>query len=144
MVFARKNTPQPQPVACFTRQQRLLAPADFKRVFARACKAGNSQLTVLVRQNGLAHARLGMAISRKAIKRAVQRNLLKRLLREYFRQHHPSWPGVDLVVMAKPAAAMQSKPVLQQNIQHLFRQMTRLCADQFVITPGPDTSPHCE
>ena len=41
-------------------------------------------------------ARLGLAVSRKALRRSSQRNLFKRLAREHFRLH--PLPRVDLIV----------------------------------------------
>jgi|GEM_PF-3976772 len=42
-------------------------------------------------------ARLGMAVAKKCAKRAVDRNRLKRLARESFRQHKHSLAGFDIV-----------------------------------------------
>lgn len=112
---------------CFSRGQRLLAAEDFKRVFAKACKAGNGQFTLLAIPNELGYARLGMAISRKAARLAVQRNRIKRQLREYFRLHHHELSAMDLVIMAKPGAATLDKKALQRSITHAFGQLARHC-----------------
>jgi ribonuclease P protein component len=45
--------------------------------------------------------RLGLAVT-KRLGKAVQRNRVKRLLREFFRRHKSKLPSRDLVIMAKP------------------------------------------
>ncbi len=47
--------------------------------------------------------RLGLVVTRRFGK-AVQRNRMKRLLREFFRRHQGRLPGRDLVIMAKKGA----------------------------------------
>jgi ribonuclease P protein component len=55
---------------------------------------------VCVGNNGLSHARLGLALSGKVIRRAVDRNALKRLIRESFRKNQGLLCGLDIVVTA--------------------------------------------
>ena len=50
-------------------------------------------------------ARLGMAVSTRAAGNAVNRNRLRRLIRESFRMHRQEMPAVDVFVTARAAAA---------------------------------------
>ncbi len=43
-------------------------------------------------------ARLGVVVGKKLLKRAVDRNKVKRIIREQFRMQRPSLPVCDLVV----------------------------------------------
>ena len=51
-------------------------------------------------------ARLGLVIAKKLLKRSVDRNRVKRIVREQFRQCRASLPPYDLIVRlaAKPGA----------------------------------------
>ncbi len=72
----------------FPRQVRLLTAGDFSRVFERAdAKAQTSQLLILARRNDLGIARMGLVVAKKHAKRAVDRNQIKRIVRESFRHH---------------------------------------------------------
>ena len=75
-------------------------------------------LIVLPRQD--AAARLGMAISRRHARSAVERNRVKRLVRETFREHRGTLPPVDVVVMLRSATAGTPNPVLRQGLQRLW------------------------
>ncbi len=51
-------------------------------------------------------ARLGLVVGKKLLKRAVDRNRVKRVIRDQFRRRRAELPAVDLVVRlaARPAA----------------------------------------
>ncbi len=49
-------------------------------------------------------ARLGVITSKKVSKRAVERNRIKRLVREAFRNNQATLSGLDIVVLTKQAA----------------------------------------
>lgn len=66
-------------------------------------RCADKYLTLLAIPNGLPYSRLGLAIAKKSVRRAVDRNRVKRLVREYFRLHAHHLPAVDIVVMARPA-----------------------------------------
>ena len=75
------------------------------------------------RDNELGHARLGLAISKRVSKRAVERNRLKRLLRESFRRVRHRLPSVDLMVMARESAANVPGPQLLAEIDTLWAKL---------------------
>jgi ribonuclease P protein component len=88
----------------FKRDKRLTEARDYQFVFADAKRYGDKSLTLLVRKNEVQQeARLGLAISKKCAKRAVDRNRIKRLIRESFRLQHKNLPAIDIIVMCKPS-----------------------------------------
>jgi len=100
----------------FRKDKRLLDAAAFGRVFKQPGRSRDKWFTVLCRQNECATARLGLAISKKSCRRAVDRNRIKRVVRESFRQHQELLAGADIVVMNQAAAAKGSNRQLFDSL----------------------------
>jgi len=86
------------------RNYRLSRPADFDRLFRDNHRSGDAYFTVLYRPNGLGYSRLGLAIAKKTVRRAVARNRLKRVVRESFRIARRQLNSLDIVIMARHKA----------------------------------------
>ncbi|MGD8498258.1 MAG: ribonuclease P protein component [Chromatiales bacterium] len=111
----------------FPRTARLLASEAFRHVFRRPFRSNDPLFTVLARSAAQEHphARLGLAISRKCAKRAVDRNRLKRLIRESFRRWHPQLPAVDIVVTCRPAATQASNAEVFSSLERHWARLIR-------------------
>jgi ribonuclease P protein component len=82
---------RPVPRPTLGRRQRILKSGEFKAAYAGRARAGDGRLVVYARPNGLAETRLGLS---------VQRNRIKRLLREAFRRLRAALAGgYDVVVV---------------------------------------------
>ncbi len=91
------------------RRARITRSGDFDAVYRRGRSAANRHLVVyaFTRDDRPATAppRLGLSVSRK-VGGAVERNRVKRVLREQFAEIAPGLPGgLDVVVIARPGAA---------------------------------------
>ncbi len=75
------------------------------------------------RGNELGGARLGLAISKRVSKRAVERNRIKRLVRESFRRVRGQLPPVDLMVMARDLAAGVPGPELLHDLDGMWKKL---------------------
>jgi ribonuclease P protein component len=78
-----------------------LKPDEYRRVFNDGVRSIDACFLVLARANRLNHARLGLAVSKKISRRAVDRNRIKRVIRESFRSHQHHLAGLDLVVVTR-------------------------------------------
>ncbi len=106
----------------FSRELRLLTPTHFDFVFQRSQRAGTPQVTILGRRNQLGHPRIGLAVAKKQIKRANERNRIKRLIRESFRLHQNRLPAMDFVVLVKKGVAELDNRMLTDNLEKLWHR----------------------
>ncbi len=86
----------------FTREHRLHRKADIQRTLRSGRKRVFPELVLYSLDNGLGHARLGLSVSRK-VGNAVQRNRIKRRLREAFRASPLRSSSFDILAVARPA-----------------------------------------
>lgn len=104
------------------RKYRLRASADFDRVRQDGKAYRNRWMVLLVLPNDLPHSRFGFVVS-KRMGKAVQRNRLKRRLREIVRQlwqHGHLRDGFDVVLIPRAAAATADFETLMYAVRDLF------------------------
>ena len=112
----------------FSRQSRLLKPAEFKSVFQQPVRSGDGFFRIMARENGMQRHRLGMAVSKKACPKAVGRNRIKRVIRENFRANLIGTEqdgSLDFVVLPNATAAKQDNKVLDVSLSAHWQQLIR-------------------
>ena len=114
--------------AGFDRSRRLTRARDYGKVFADNFRIGDRYITMLVspRKEGDG-ARLGLAVAKKQLRRAVDRNRVKRIIRESFRREWANLPGVDVVVMIRrPILELEQKEIFSR-LQRLWHKISKRC-----------------
>jgi ribonuclease P protein component len=79
-----------------------------------------------MRPNDKGYARLGLAISKRKVRKAVARNRIKRLVRESFRLNQANLPAADIVVLAKPAAATAERSIIWESLARHWQRLKAL------------------
>jgi ribonuclease P protein component len=118
----------------FPKSARLLNNGQFRRVLARKVAASDRLLTLFVAENDCGHPRLGVSIGRTA-GNAVNRNRLKRLIREAYRLNQQQIPqGRDYLVMLSPrflrllkseAGKEAFKKLTLKEVEHSFLALAK-------------------
>lgn len=111
----------------FPSQLRVGKPIEYKKVFEKPVKSTDSFFTLLAVNNDYGYPRLGIAIAKKNIAKAVTRNLLKRVVRENFRLQQHQLINIDVVVLARRDAAKASPALLQKSLDKHWLKLVRKC-----------------
>ena len=106
----------------FPRRLRLLTAGDYRQVFeAAAFKVHGKGLM----PNELGHPRLGLVVSKKNLRRAVDRNRLKRLARESIRLQQHQLPALDIVLLARRGVGELDNATLHRQLHGMWRRLAR-------------------
>lgn len=109
----------------FRPRERLKKPGDFARVFAARRSARSGPLVVYVVENELEWSRLGLSVGRR-VGGAVQRNAIKRRLREAFRTSKTDLPrGFDIVCVAMGATVENPAELARRLEEAVARALQR-------------------
>ncbi|HCP56464.1 MAG: ribonuclease P protein component [Pseudomonadaceae bacterium] len=110
----------------FGRDKRLLTPHQFKAVFdSPSGKAPGRNVLLLARDNDLDHPRLGLVIGKKSVKLSVERNRLKRQIRESFRLNQENLVGWDIVVVARKGFGDLDNAEVAHQFSKLWKRLAR-------------------
>lgn len=110
--------------AGFPKASRLLNASDYDTVFANnQYKVANRHFLILASSHNKTGSRLGIVVAKKNIPLAVQRNRIKRLLRESFRLRSESCGQLDIVVLVRKGADKLRNPEIFQSLQKLWRDL---------------------
>ncbi|WP_367674069.1 ribonuclease P protein component [Buchnera aphidicola] len=99
---------------------RLLSVLQYKKVFRYAYKITFKELTIFGKINNIQHSRLGISISKKYIKKAHQRNYLKRLIREFFRLYQHKFLLMDFIVVVKKKVSKNNGKLFLSKLKFLW------------------------
>ena len=109
----------------FGKEARLLTSKDYKAVFDKAdIKVSNREILMLANRNGFSFSRLGLVVAKKHVRLAVQRNRIKRIVRESFRQNSLT-PGMDVIVLARKGIDRQGNPELHKQLNKLWLKLSK-------------------
>ena len=121
----------------------MLTPSQFTFVFQQPQRAGTPQITILGRLNSLGHPRIGLTVAKKNVRRAHERNRIKRLTRESFRLRQHELPAMDFVVVAKKGVADLDNRALSEALEKLWRRVLIALIRVYQRLISPLLGPHC-
>ena len=104
---------------------KLTQAKEFKAVLVSECRRSGSSFLLRAGSNALPGARLGLIASRKAARRAVDRNRGKRIAREAFRAICTQLPQVDIVLQLKNDLRAASNGELRKELNQLLRDLRK-------------------
>jgi len=123
----------------FPKSHRLLSPGDYGKVFNDVqIRVPHRNFLILATPNALGHARVGLVFSKKNLKLAVQRNRVKRRVRETFRLQ-PALPGLDIIVLGRQGLSQLDDQTITATLNDLWSRLIR--KSRHSLSSPPDSSP---
>lgn len=109
----------------FPSQARLIKTDEFSSVFNFRRRISGRFLAIHYQPNQLCRPRLGMIVGKKTARLSVDRNYIKRVVRELFRTQQDQLQSVDIVVRAQKAFSRQDYPAVKQEFSQLLAKLYR-------------------
>ena len=116
------------------RTARLLKAGDFAALRGKSKRISARHFLAEFSPNEQPTCRLGQAVSRRVSKRAVDRNRIKRLVRESYRHVRSELPCVDILMIARSSAVDTASADLREDLANLWKKLAAL-----KVTPGTGT-----
>ena len=112
----------------FSTDRRVRCAADYKSVFDGALfKVHQPHFLFLAKLTEQPNSRLGIVVAKKKVRRAHERNRIKRLARESFRLNQPKFGlDIDVVVMPKVGIETITNAELYQQLDFAWQKLQRL------------------
>ncbi|HTW75481.1 MAG TPA: ribonuclease P protein component [Steroidobacteraceae bacterium] len=115
--------------ACgFPPERRVRLARDFRRLYAQGRRLGADGFTAVVLPNGGHGPRLGLSVAARTLRRAVERNRMRRLIRESFRRHQHALPALDIVVGLRASPGNAASAQLRRSLERLWQKISAACA----------------
>ncbi len=121
----------------FSRNQRLLNAGDYQRVFnGKTVRASVPELLFLSIPTKNSQTRIGFILSKKTVKHAVKRNLIKRIAREQFRTYYHQYKHKDIVVLSRKGADKLDRKAIHAICRKMFKKL-----DERILNPQSNQRP---
>ena len=105
------------------KKMRLDNSLDFLNCFLKGKRTYANAFMIQYLENDLEYGRLGIRIAKRKIKKAVERNRIKRIAREVFRKGR--FNGIDMVLVLRNEKKYQYEKCYEQ-INEIFKTLKSL------------------
>lgn len=113
------------PELSFSKKAKLIKTDEFSSVFNFRKRISTQHLALHYLPNHQQHARLGLVVGKKVAKRAVDRNYMRRVLREYFRLHQHEITHADIVIRVQKKFSGLDFDSISHQLDELMLKLNR-------------------
>lgn len=95
---------------------------DFSNVWAKPRRAKGEYATLVARENNLGIPRIGFLVAKRKVKKAVDRNKIKRLVKESFRLNKKTIANFDIIFLLNKEPDLKNSYLLSQELNRQWRK----------------------
>ncbi|HEY7534675.1 MAG TPA: ribonuclease P protein component [Thermodesulfobacteriota bacterium] len=104
----------------FPSNLRIRKSSEFEEVFKKGNRLNGDHYTLVYKENSLGFPRLGLVVGKKC-GNVIERNRIKRIIREIFRLNKPLFNSLDLLVIAKRKSEALNYNDAEGEIKRIFK-----------------------
>jgi ribonuclease P protein component len=109
----------------FTKADRIRTSKEYKTLSKYGDRHYSDYFVIISRKRQQPNARLGITVSKK-VGKAVTRNRIKRIIREYFRLNRQFLPGrLDINILARQTSGRLSAAAIRDHLGQCFKMIAR-------------------
>jgi len=106
---------------------RLQKKEDFRRLYRQGEFSSIGGIYLKKGINGLSHTRIGFLVEKKLFKKAVERNRIRRLLREAVRRNIETIkPGMDIIIFYRDLKQEKNLATVASALERLLKKSNLL------------------
>ncbi|MBI1919988.1 MAG: ribonuclease P protein component [Geobacter sp.] len=108
----------------FPKAERIVHRREYEELGKHGTKLHTKNFIIIWSVSGEGMAKIGITASKK-VGSAVQRNRVKRLIREYYRLHKDKFAGAFFNIIARKGAAMLDYPALCREFDEMLPRIAK-------------------
>ncbi len=116
------------------KQAKIIKTDDFSSVFNFRKRIATQYLALHYQPNTYQRPRLGLVVGKKVAKLSVERNYMRRVLREFFRLQQHEICHVDLIVRVQKKFSKNDFTKIKQEFDGLIRKLNQ----RFMLSDKPN------
>ena len=105
----------------FPKELKIRTNSEYEEIFGKSKRLSTDHFNILFAPNSLGYPRMGLVVAKKAVPGAVERNRIKRVLREVFRLNKPLFGSMDVVFVAKKGSERLDYSLAKKEIEEIVR-----------------------
>lgn len=107
----------------FTKADRIRTSSEYRMLTKTGDRHYSEHLIIISRENQISRSRLGITVSKK-VGKAVTRNRIKRIIREYFRLNRRNFPvRMDINIIARQSSGRIGSTAIQNHLGYWLEKI---------------------